>query len=399
MVFGYYPDETDAQLCMFTIETIQATCYATMRCVALGTAFSLLAPIFVLMILGIDLIALTLLRVGFGNFVFYHRVDRVRNTLLSHMVVYISTEIVPINVVRSPFLLGGALTILTSVLVILENFAIVLLAHAQNSDEDDEEVHVFLDQNSALFAMGAMTFGIAFANAVVPLAMSERFDIRFWARHGTPRRHFREYAWHSFEKNAFGPTIDDHRGFLLEVWHPSYWSFEIVRDWLASAQNEWNQYPDIIPEWFSERWKSNIPAEFFRPSYADYGNRSSARVVPIDTSTETKEGEGEEFALGGDGMLSYPMSPSNRVKGFKKSPDLGTMHSFEGTFDHRTYSNDSVRSANSNDSAPKKLTKRNSWVDPAGLAEGNADVWNPLAALEMKIKHPEPEATKSHDAA
>eukprot|EP00939_MAST-03C_sp_MAST-3C-sp1_P000731 g731.t1 len=375
-VFGYYCDEAGSQVFMFALESVESATYMATRCIALGMAFVLLSPYVVLAIFVVHIALLLLLRVLVGNLWYYHRNTKYRGTLTSFIVSIISVEMTPMAFVRTPYVLGGFFALAAYAYVIAENFVLVILAFGNRDETDDEPL---LAKSSVLLMLGLMTFVLALVNAIIPLVMADTYDIRNWLYHHTPRSHFRDVIWHNFQKNPYGPTIDDHRGRLLEIWAPIYWSSEQVRPWLCEVFREWSTITDIKPNWCTARWESFIPRGYLSSRGRSNGavavfGVNSARVSPAHCGPSSPN------------STSF-MSPSGVLRS-RKTPNTSGAEGYDDPSNIRTFSADSVSSQEST-ATPGTTSKRNSWVQPMGLINGNeSDGWNPLAALEMKIIHP-----------
>ena len=70
------------------------------------------------------------------------------------------------------------------------------------------------------------------------------------------------FRWVESTQNFWGPTLDDHRAFVLCAFHNSHWPPRAaVCAWLSENWSTW-LHPETRPVWFVSEWRARFPADW-----------------------------------------------------------------------------------------------------------------------------------------
>ena len=84
----------------------------------------------------------------------------------------------------------------------------------------------------------------------------------------------------------WGPSMDDHRAYALELFVVEYWWREGVMEWLEEKWERWlSQVEDgSAPLWFDRQWRSKIPLDML-PERCRSNEAAFRETVTVTTAS------------------------------------------------------------------------------------------------------------------
>ncbi|GMI22418.1 hypothetical protein TeGR_g13348, partial [Tetraparma gracilis] len=259
--YGYLPDEGNARTIMYVCMVVNSALLLLLR--SIGAALLMIADpkIFIAYMAGDHLLYL-LHKLMRGDFLHWMPVEGfvgVLFAILMRVIVKTLTDFTGVIQFRGAGELGGVMWLWTMVLALVAPWVAVPVyfgSPARDStdamdDEEGGETSVDFDQYHAWRLLGGLTAGWVIAFAVFLSLMKTQFRSTFWSIE-TGNEWIQSYFLHGGSDSIKMHVLTKNKAKWKAI-EPQ------VKEWVGEGWMGWERDK---PDWFTDNWKSRVPADW-----------------------------------------------------------------------------------------------------------------------------------------